>query len=458
MIHRLADLRAGNGRSARRLTLALLILGCSLWGSVLPRAASAETAGSFQVTVNPGGGTIVSGTLGNSPLPAATATLLRRVHTELGSRPAVVQTVQDTRDHSLALLFTAGRGSASYTGLALVTGNPGAQVAGVALYDLSKRFPSTVGPMLRKFQGMTVAAKTPGAPAALAPPERLISHAFSDGTGSIGVPADWTLGVAGGGSAQAGGPANSAQVSYNIHFTGIDPSNPRAQMFLRTATPLALQNLHGAVLAYTSNPADAWVAMYKALARQRGLAEPQIHLTSTAAAGSGAANIAGTLGTGPKAIHFMAFVFVLPPNPNGMWSISDSHIFVTEADIAREALTANAVLDSVRINFGAVAAQQDAIRQSFQKRFESEIANDKAQDAARAAQTDQALANDRAAQEGMHKQAVAMENYSLDRAVVVNTTTGQHSTLDSNFAQTLVHDNPNYQKVPAESLLSGVDY
>lgn len=131
---------------------------------------------------------------------------------------------------------------------------------------------------------------------------------------------------------------------------------------------------------------------------------------------------------------------------------------MTEANLARQAETANAVLDSVRINFGAVAAQQNAIRQMFQKQFDSEIANDKAQDAARSARTDEALASDRAAQEGMHKEAVAMENYSLDRAVVVNATTGLHSTVDSGFADTLVHDNPNYQKVPAASLLRGVDY
>ncbi|HEY3674568.1 MAG TPA: hypothetical protein VGK84_01120, partial [Candidatus Tumulicola sp.] len=122
------------------------------------------------------------------------------------------------------------------------------------------------------------------------------------------------------------------------------------------------------------------------------------------------------------------------------------------------ATTANAVLSSVRINFGAVAAQQDAIRQSFARLFDSEIASDRAQDAARQERTDEALASDRAAQEGMHKDAVAMENYSLDRAVVVDTSTGVHSTVSSGFAEALVQGNSNYQQVPAADLLRGVDY
>jgi hypothetical protein len=141
-----------------------------------------------------------------------------------------------------------------------------------------------------------------------------------------------------------------------------------------------------------------------------------------------------------------------------MWGLSDSHIFVNDASFARQANTANAVLGSVRINFGAVAAEQDGIRKAFQSQFEAEIRNDQEEDAMRQRGTDEALAHDRAAQEGMHRQAVSMENYSLDRAVVVNTTTGRHDTVDSDFADELVHDNANYEKVPAANLLRGVDY
>ncbi len=442
-----------------RIILTVTLIGCSLWGLAVPHA-SAGTDGAFQITANPHGGTILTGTLGSSSLPAATATLMRRVHAELGTRPTIVQVALDARDRSLALLFTAARRGTRYTGVAIVTASAGAQAAGAALYDTTARFHSTVGPMMHRLQGMTVRPPSSASNRSIrfAPPEPLIPHAFADGTGSIGIPADWSLTVAGGGSAAAVGPAGGAQVSYNMAFTGIDPSNRRAQMFLRMGSPLQRQNLHGAVLPYTGDPVGSWKAMYTVLAQQRGLPQPQIHVISSTSSGQSAADITGTLGTGPKMIHFIAHVLVLPPNPNGMWKLSDSHIFVKDAQLARQAATAKAVLESVRINFGVLAAQEDAIRQSFQRQFEAQIANDRALDAARQQRTDEALASDRAAQEGMHRQAVAMENYSLDRAVVVDTATGVHSTVDSGFAATLVHDNPNYQQVPAANLLRGVDY
>jgi len=432
----------------------------SISGLAFPATASAATDGAFETTANPGGGTILTGTVGNDPLPAATAVLLRRVHASLGAHPTIVQVARDDRDGSLALLFTAERGGDKYTGVAIVRTSPGAQTAVVALYDTAARFHTTIDPMMHRLQALTEPPASSGSHALvreLAPPEPLIAHPFSDGTGSIGIPADWTLGIGGGGSALANGPDRNAQVSYNMHYTGIDSSNPRAQMFLRTASPLARQNLHGAVLPYTGDPVKSWVAMYEALGHQNGF-QTDIHVLHSTPCGQSAADFSGTLGSGSKMMHFFVHAFLLPPNPNGLWSLSDSHVFVKDSELAQMSATAGAVLGSVHINFAAVNAQLDSIRQSYQTMFENEIANDRAQDVLRQQRTNEALASDRAAQEGMHKQAVAMENYSLDRAVVVNTATGVHSTVSSDFADTLVRANSNYQQVPAADLLRGVDY
>lgn len=439
------------------LISALAVSGIS--ALAFPTTASAATDGAFETTANPGGGTILTGTVGNDSLPAATAALLRRVHTGLGARPAIVQVAQNGRDGSLALLFTAERRGTKYIGVVIVRTSPGAQTAAVALYDTAARFHTTINPMMHRLEAMTepLASSSSHPAVKLAPPEPLIAHTFSDGTGSISIPSDWTLGVGAGGSAMANGPGRNAQVSYNMHYTGIDSSNPRAQMFLRTASPLARQNLHGAVLPYTGDPVKSWVAMYDALGRQNGF-QPEIHVLHSTASGQSGADFSGTLGSGSKRVRFFVHAFLLPPNPNGFWSLSDSHVFVKDSQLAQLSATAGAVLGSVRINFNAVNAQLDSIRQSYQRMFESEIANDRAQDAARQQQTDEALASDRAAQEGMHKQAVAMENYSLDSAVVVNTTTGVHSTVSSDFAATLVQANSNYQQVPAAGLLRGIDY
>jgi hypothetical protein len=435
---------------------ALLLAGWSVLSTACPAAAG---DGSFQAFANPGGGTILSGTVGNDTPAGATAAVLRKVHAELGARPNVLQVARNDRQHAVALLFTVDTSAKKYTGIAIVQASPGAQTAAVAIYDTSARFRTTLGPMMRRLGSMTesTSASASASQIRFAPAQALTSRSFADGTGSIGLAPGWNLASGGGGSALAVGPGNVAQVSYNMHFGGIDPSNPRAQMFLRTASPLARQNFHGAVLPYTGDAEKAWVAMYEALSRQNGF-QPEIHVVQSSASSSSVADFTGTLGSGAKTIRFIVHAFVLPPNPNGMWTLSDSHVFVKESQLGQQAATANAVLSSVRINFGAVAAQQDAIRQSFQRLFDSEIANDRAQDAARQQRTDEALASDRAAQESMHKDAVAMENYSLDRAVVVDTTTGVHSTVDSGFADALVQGDPNYQKVPASELLRGVDY
>jgi hypothetical protein len=434
--------------------LAVALLLCVSYG--LPPRASADDP--FHTTPNPGGGSITTGSVGSTSLPATAGALMRSVRAELGVRPTIVQALQNAHDHSLTLLFTAARAGTPYTGIAIVTAPPGEKAGGAALYDTAARFRTTVGPMMRRLDGMTT-PPTPGSarvPVALAPPEPLAAQPFTDGTGSISVPSGWAVPVANGGSVLASSPSHDVQVAYNMHFTGVDPSSPRAQMWLRTASPLARQGLHGAVLPYTTDAEKAWVAMFTELGREHGV-QSAINVSSSSSGPSGS-DFSGTFGSGPKMVHFIVHAFVLPPNPLGMWGLSDSHIFVNDASFARLANTANAVLGSVRINFGAVAAEQDGIRKAFQSQFEAEIRNDQEEDAMRQRGTDEALAHDRAAQEGMHRQAVSMENYSLDRAVVVNTTTGRHDTVDSDFADELVHDNANYEKVPAANLLRGVDY
>jgi|GEM_PF-2509997 len=456
--------RRGDPRGLRPAACAaLLSVGLVSFGvpALAPRAALAQSAGTFSTAANPGGGEIMTGTLGTSSLAAATAALLRRVHTALGSRPAVVQVARNARDHSLALLFTATHGGTPYTGIALVTAAPGAQAGGAVLYDTAARFHATVGPMLRRLNAMTTpSAASSRAAVTLAPAEPLVTHAFRDGTGSIGVPADWKLEVYGGGSAMASGPTGEI-VAYNMAWAAIDMSNPRAQYFMRSQPPQMRENfLHRvALLPYTSDPVQAWLTVPNQLAKQRGGFQPHFAVKSATTNGNMADIVATVVGKKASAsAHIVAHALVLPPNPNGQWTLMNTFVYVPDSEIARQGATANAVLNSVRINFGAVAAQGAAIRRMFQKQFEGMIANARAQDAAREERGNEAMAADRAAQEGMHKQAVAMENFSLDRAVVVDTRNGAHSTVGSGFADTLVQNNPNYQKVPTQSLLRGVDY
>jgi hypothetical protein len=287
----------------------------------------------------------------------------------------------------------------------------------------------------------------------MAPAEPLVTHSFSDGTGSIAIPADWTLGPNGGAGAIVTNAATKSQVSYNMHLSAIDLTNPRARSILATA---AGQAMNPAAVPYTSDPEKAWLAVYTAKGKAAGLST-EMHVTQSSRSGA-TSTFSGTIGSGANTIDFMASAFVLPPNIYGLWTVSDTHIFLNPANVPRLGNTAKAVLESVRIDFAKNAEVQSAVRQIFAQKFAAQMQVAHEETAAMVQRGDEAMASDAAAQEGMHKQAVAMENYSLDRAVVVNTNTGAHSTVDSGFADDLAHDNPNYQKVPANQLLRGVDY
>ena len=156
--------------------------------------------------------------------------------------------------------------------------------------------------------------------------------------------------------------------------------------------------------------------------------------------------------------RFSAFVFLIPPDPNGLWGMHNMSVWVPMSLIGKDAATAQArsLEREDQLRRRGNTERNDPRNVSPEVRDRSRELGGGNQ--ARTERVDEAMAQDRIAQEGMHKQAVAMENYSLDRAVIVDTRTGDHATVGSDFADTLARDNPNFQKVPTQDLLRGVDY
>jgi len=434
-------------------------------------AAQAASHGTFQTFANPGGGSVVTGLLGHQPsLQAATAAMLRHIHSDFGSRPTVIQTARNPNGHAIALLFSETRNGRPYLGISLVNAAPGEPAGGAVLYDTKARFASTIGPMLRRLDSVTTPQSPQAKRVAIAPAEPLEHRVFTDGTGSIDLPADWKLLNGGGGSASAYGPTGEI-VSYNLVLTAMDPSNPTGQNYLRNLPPQSrqFQLTRTAILPYTGDPEQAWNTGFRQLAQQNGRPSPSFSIASVVPLGASQGlhldeltgegtipRIPGKADDAPG--DFVAFVQVTPPDPMGQWSMYSTFVFVPKSELARQGSTAAAVFESVRINFQAVAAQSAAIRNMFQKSFEAMLARSQAANAAREEQTDEFLANQAAEQEGMHKWAVSMENFAGDRQTVVNTTTGLHSTVSTAGASLLVYPGSEYQSVPPSELLKGVDY
>jgi hypothetical protein len=437
---------------------------------VLAVCGTANASDTFSTIQSPGGGTIVTAALGNGrSLQASIALVLRHIHTEFGQRPNVVNVAENTSAHSATLFFNETKNGKPYSGMAVVSAVPGTQAAGAVLYDTTARFGKTLGPMLGKLGSVTTPSRAPAA-ARPAPAEPLQHHVFADGTGSIDVPADWKLTNGGGGSASGVGPTGEI-VTYDLALSAMEPTNATAINYLRGLPPqyrqLELQRT--AMLGYTGNPESAWTTAFGQLAKQNGKTAPVFHVASAQPIGSnsglhleeitGTGTIPGIAGKSDSDLgQYVAYVQVTPPNTMGQWTMYSTFVFVPERDFNKYAATAAAIIGSVRINFGAVAAQSAAIRQMFPQKFETMIANAQAADAARQARTDAFLANDAAAQDGMHKQAVAMENFARDQTTVVDATTGAHSTVGSSFASVLVTSGSNYHVVPPSELISGVDY
>ncbi len=422
------------------------------------QSAPASPQGNYQSTDNPGGGHIITGSLGQQPSPqAAMGELLRRIHSEFGDRPNVTQVANDPTDNSVALFFTANRNGQPFMGMALANAAPGAQASGVVLYDSTQQFGSTFRPMLQQLQAMTnPQAGGGGAPA---PAEPLVHHEFGDGTGSIDIPADWRLMNGGGGSAAATGPGGEI-VSYNMVVGAMDPNNQVGQNYLRNLPPqyrqLELQRT--ALVPYTGNPVQAWTTVVDQLSRQKGGHGPSINVQNWQNMSGSGINLAEVTGqasalggtSGNQIGTYLAYVQVTPPNGMGQWSMYATWIFVPNSEFMQMGNTAAAVLESVRINFGAVAAQSAAIRNMFQQKFDNMMQNARQFDVNQREKTDEFLANDAIRQDEMHKQAVGWENFALDRTAVVNTATGEHGLVDNQFANALLRDDFELPRDSAE--------
>ncbi len=459
-----------------RLQSAVAAIALTLSGTLAGLAPSsiavAATSGALTSIDNPSGGHIATVSLGKQPsLQAAAVAMLSRIHQSFGARPTVEQVAEDASAHSVTLFFTDTRNGQQVSGMSIVSAVPGSDASGAALYDTTARFPTTIKAMLHRFGTMkmpaarnSVAQKAALPP--LAPPEPLSTHQFADGTGSMGVPADWTLRGGGGGSAVAVGPTGKEIVNFNFTQSALVPSSTMGQMLVNGTGiypngPLRENGLKSIVLMpYTGDPVEAWSKSWGLMAKQAGRnIAPSFHLGKVTRTGPRTAVVSGTgvYGGTTRPFVYLAYLNITPPSSLGQWAMYFDYLIVPKDEIVKEGATASAVLASVRINFAVLNGHIDEQREADHQRFESEIANQQALDAARQEGTDAFIARDQANADAMQSTAVGFEHYIAGTSVV--SVDGVHSKpIDSDLAAALVQANPNYQIVRPGDLIKGVDY
>jgi len=63
-----------------------------------------------------------------------------------------------------------------------------------------------------------------------------------------------------------------------------------------------------------------------------------------------------------------------------------------------------------------------------------------------------------AAAESQGKRSQAFSNYLLDNTAIMDTRTGEQSTVSNAYAWSLLQHDPNFQEVPTDDLLKGVTW
>jgi hypothetical protein len=292
--------------------------------------------------------------------------------------------------------------------------------------------------------------------------EPLVAHPFPDNTGSIGLPSDWTLKASGGGSAYAQGPSQEL-VNYQQPQLAADPTYGMGKM-LATGTGFyanPVRHSQGmtsiALIPYTGDPVQAWTKGFDQMSMQTtGKHGTNFIVDSARKIGAQSDFIAGhaTISSGPLAgpVTYFAYVTVLPKDNQGNYMIVRSYCIVPKKAVATQGATAAAVFNSVRINEGQINANLRAFDAMMQKQFESSIARDQEQDAERESETQSSIANANASADALQVQGAAMVNFASDRTLIADPVTGAHEAVANSALP------PNYQAIPLQGYIKGVDY
>jgi hypothetical protein len=448
----------------RPAVAAIALLSITSTGCGNSNPALASVSSGLATVDHSGSGHILRGSLGTqASLKAASIALLARVHSMLGSRPTVVKIIQNSAQHTVAIVFTGTQSGEPVTGLSIATAPPGAAASGAVVYDTTANFPKTAGPLLSDLGAAPSAAGgSTKKSIVLAPAEPLVAHPFPDNTGTIGLPADWTLKASGGGSAYAQGPSQEL-VNYQQPQLAADPTYGMGKM-LATGTGFyanpvrhsqGIQSI--ALIPYTGDPMQAWTKGFDQMSMQTtGKHGTNFIVDSARNIAPQSDFIAGhaTISSGPLAgqVTYFAYVTVLPKDNQGNYMIVRSYCIVPKKEVAAQGATAAAVFDSVRINEGQINANLRAFAEVMQKQFESSIARDQEQDAERESETQSSMANANASEDALQVQGAAMVNFASDRTLIADPVTGAHEAVANSALP------PNYQAIPLQGYIKGVDY
>ncbi len=459
-------------------------------------AAGAARAQGFTTFDNPGGGRVIAGTLpaADTSTQAALIDMLRRTHAYFGAKPQVTRLEKSPDGASALADFTSAGRAGSVSGAVMAIASQGTAPFGALVFDVAGHFHQTMPVLLRKAESLRPASPAPTstsqaatgqAPAAQSaaagadvPP--LTRHNFADGSGNVGLPADWTL-KGGQEGTFAAGPANTLwpYALFGVPlFQADQPGSFMARTQLRFHPPGALPPL---IVPYDADPARSLVAMLAAATRANPAHLSRgdfilLKMISEKPIGHMLRSTTWTVNflfRGPKGetYHFFGNVNISPPLQDGVWMMNVDRGFVAPADRFKTLVpTFLAITKSLKLNMKVIrreaAAQAQANARQFQANQATIQANQRAFQANLRANQQTYNQNFQRTEAGIlhqqdasHAAARAFIRTIQGTTVVADPATGKHYVAPASVAGALARQDPShFQIVPLSQYIKGTDY
>lgn len=439
-----------------------------------PAQSGGAPAGIRKIDV-PNAGHIYIGGLAGQPTPAdAMGKTLHQVEVLCGDHPQLGKQVKNSSGEILAAFFTVtgkSQDGKPMEGLAIVYAPKSGSAGGAVLMDYADRFPSTVNTMFTRLkqelgapatpsgaQASTSGAQSSGGtaspakgatasttsvPAKSAPAAQLKRVAFPDGTGVIGLPADWQMTQAQKGDVSAAGPKGE-KLRFGWTIAVIDPTNPQSRALMgnsRGAVPGGFVSI-----PYGTDPAKAYADVMTQMSQKARKQAPDVNISKVQEIPmQGGKNymLYGDMdfhdGTGK--LYLVAQMINTMPQQMGTWQMTLYVMYGPEQVMGEESATIAAIFpsysrDNNRVNSIVNTEMQETI-----------------------AITNQTLNTIAQYTDSSDRLTAGMSNMLRDQIVVVDTRTGAHATTSDDLAGALIDANPGrFQSVSPSGYISGIDY
>jgi hypothetical protein len=438
--------------------LLVVALGLSLVAG--EDAAAASPPAGMSDAAGPAGGRLLTGFAPATSPAALFRTALADTRSAFGPDVRVLSATRSTDGALTVGLFRVNDAAAPLAGLILASYARSGSSRIAIVYDRAERF-ATTAPSL-------IARATPAAAqTATASAGPLRDARSPDGSVRALVPPAWKLTIFAQGELSASGP-DGAEVDQEVSAHMIDPRSPLFQQALQMQSRMSgranpFGTPYGIPLTYEPDPARAFIAFARIVAKAQGLGDPAVSLERTIPQpqqqGLRVSELVGTDTVKGTRMRFDGIVAVTPASQTGGWMMSVKMISAPVAAFQRDLPALAAIYNSYRVDQGVRGQQVQQTIAEDQAGAARGLALMQQTQAQNTATFDASMSHARLVQSSIDRSTAGFTRYLSDTTVVENATTGAHTTVNDSFADAVVKNDPqNFRVVPVSEYRQGTDF